>query len=298
MVGAISLTATSVAQKQPVGELFASDASVRGSMMMTSSGTQVMSGSQVTAGEHVAVLRLTRGGEVRICRGTSLAVSQPSPAAPMLFGINTGSMEIHYKLAAIADSVVTPDFSIQLTGPGTFHVALGADAKGNTCVRTLEGNTAAVIVQESMGNGSYQVAPGHSVKFAEGKLEKASESNEVCGCPEVKPAPVVMAKVAIPKNEPLAAVIPEKPPTTPAAVDMDAPLVFKGSSPMGESVEKRLARESYTIVSVRVVPLAITPALIPSSMPKVEKQKVHKAAESKRGFFGSIGKFFSKVFGR
>ena len=230
----------------------------------------------------------------------------------MLFGINMGAIEIHYKLTAIEDSVVTPDFRIQLTGPGNFHVALGADAKGNTCVRSLEGNTAAVIVQESMGNGTYQVAPGHSVKFAEGKLDKAAETDEMCGCPETKPAPVVVAKVVVPKEVTAPARTPEKtpPPATDKPVltttekapqpekDMEAPLVFKGSTSIAESEAQQLIRESYTIATVRVAPQSISPALIPSSMPKVENSKTEKPVEAKRGFFGSIGKFFSKMFGK
>jgi hypothetical protein len=275
---------TAASGQQPVGELFATDASVRGSMVMASGGTHVMSGSQVSAGSTVAVLRLSRGGNVRVCKGTSVAVSEASPNSPMLFGINTGALELHYTLTAIADSVVTPDFRIQLTGPGAFHVALGADAKGNTCVRTLEGNTSAVIVQEMFGGGTYQVAPGHSVKIAAGKLENATESDEACGCPEEKPAPVAVTKEVLVPVAP-----PEKPSNPPAGVEMDAPLVFKGSSPIHETTDMELRRESYTIATVRVVPLKVTTALLPQGMTVEKKQK----AESKGGFW----KFFKKLFG-
>ena len=42
----------------PVGELFAGDASVRGSVVLASSGTSVLGGSQVSAGQSAATLKL------------------------------------------------------------------------------------------------------------------------------------------------------------------------------------------------------------------------------------------------
>jgi hypothetical protein len=274
--------------QQPVGELYASDASVRGSMMMTASGTQVMSGSQVSAGANAAVLRLTRGGEVRICPRTSLAVSEASASAPMLFGINAGSMEINYTVAAVADSLVTPDFRLQFAGPGTFHVAVGADSKGNTCVRTLDGNTAGVIVFEMLGSGTYQVAPGTEVLFREGKLENAEVSTESCGCPAPKPI-----AVAPPKDLPAttAKTAPEKPAVakpaaqTPTAVEMESPLVFKGKS----NEDGELRREQYIIATLRSVPVKIDKALVPST-------RLASKPKQQKGFFGKIGSFFARVF--
>jgi len=272
------LAAPTLSAQQPVGEVFATDASVRGSMVMTSNGTQVMSGSQVTAGLHPAVLRLTRGGAVRICPGTSLAVSESSTGSPLLFGISAGAVEAHYTVGAMADSLVTPDFRIQFAGPGTFHVAVGADPKGNTCVRSLEGNTASVIVAEMMGSGAYQVAPGHEVMFKEGKLEDAAASDEACGCPEVK-----LPAVEITKDVPSVAVPPEPAPAKvaepePAVVEMDAPLTFHGD-------KTQQADDSRVIATLRRRPLKITSVLMPS-----------KRVTEKKVFFGAIGAFFARLF--
>ena len=85
---------------------------------------------------------------------------------------------------------------------------MSADARGNTCVHTLPGNTAALVVSELMGAGSYQVKPSESVYFAGGKVANASIEEEACGCP-VAPAGIERAQM----EKPSSAVTAEK--TTP-----------------------------------------------------------------------------------
>src|SRR3954447_22245419 len=93
-----------------VGEMFASDASVRGSVLFASGGTQIQSGSSVTAGDAAAVLRLRRGGEVRVCPRTGVSVAASPNGRDLLWGMNSGAIEAHFSLAASADTVMTPDF--------------------------------------------------------------------------------------------------------------------------------------------------------------------------------------------
>src|SRR5919201_3314598 len=61
-----------------VGEVYASDASVHGSVMLLSGGTRLLSGSTVTAGGRSASVHLLRGGELRVCPETSATVSASS----------------------------------------------------------------------------------------------------------------------------------------------------------------------------------------------------------------------------
>src|SRR5881227_32575 len=99
---------TALAQQQPVGEVFASDATVQGSVQLTSGGAKVMSGANVTAGDAPARLQLTRGGEIRVCPQTSIAVSASSNGRELMFGMGTGAIEADYKLASSADTIMTP----------------------------------------------------------------------------------------------------------------------------------------------------------------------------------------------
>src|SRR5512147_2995301 len=94
----------------PVGEVFASDASVRGSVTLAAGGAQVMSGSQVSAGARPAILKLTRGGTVRICPNTILTVTSSISGRSLLYSLNKGQIEFHLDLSSEAYAVQTPDY--------------------------------------------------------------------------------------------------------------------------------------------------------------------------------------------
>jgi len=180
-----ALAASGAAQGQnAIGEVFSGDASVRGQVLFSNQGTQVLSGSQVSAGEGVAVLKLKRGGQVRICSGTNLTLTSDASGKALALAMSAGSMELEYTLTGAADSVLTPDFRLQLISPGNFHLAISVGASGDTCVSTLPGNDAAVFVAEMLGKDSYQLSPWKSVLFGGGKISGATVAPQRCGCPE------------------------------------------------------------------------------------------------------------------
>src|SRR5205085_7388935 len=179
----------------------------------------------------VALLKLARGGEVRICPATSLTATS-GKRGELTLGVGTGVIEIDYELQSNADTLLTPDFRLLFAGPGKFHIAAGARANGDTCLKSLQGSAASVIVSEQMGDGTFQLRPGDAVLFRGGRIsEILREPGLECGCPapvpvvlaEKKTAPAVSAPPAETKKPPerpvtpVAAVTPVEPPPQPVA---------------------------------------------------------------------------------
>src|SRR5207244_6555790 len=171
---------------------------------LVEAGSRVASGASISAKEETAVLRLTRGGEVKVCPGTTVSVTTSQEGKDLLLGMSTGAMETHYRLQESSDSVLTPDFRIVLPGPGEFDFAISADAHGNTCVSSMPGSTASVVVAELIGSGIYEVKAGEQVVFRQGKLESLETPVAACGCPAPRQpvlSPAVASDPVVPEEQ-------------------------------------------------------------------------------------------------
>ena len=102
------------AAQQTLGELYATDARVKGSVILAGSGTSVLSGSSIAAGAQTATLKLERGGSVLVCSGTNLSVNASQSGRELMFSMNSGNLEMNYPLGAAADTLLTPDLRLLL----------------------------------------------------------------------------------------------------------------------------------------------------------------------------------------
>jgi AMIN domain len=179
-------------------ELAALPISASDSGIAVEARTRLARDSSVAAGVETTLLRLAHGKEVRVCPRTTLSVTTSENGRDLMLGMSTGALEARYPPNSSADSVLTPDFRMMLTGPGELQVAISADSRGNTCVRALPGNSASVMVSELMGEGTYQVKPNEQIVFRAGRLNQPDKNvPDDCGCP-LPPIPAMRAAIETP----------------------------------------------------------------------------------------------------
>ncbi len=304
-----------LAAQQVVGELYATDASVKGSVILAGSGTSVLSGSSIQAGGQSATLKLDRGGTLLVCQGTKLSITSSQTGRELLFSLNSGNVEMNYPLGTEADTLLTPDLRLLLPGPGTVHVAVRVSPQGDTCVQSLPWNVSAIVVSETLGDATYQVKPDQAVLFKGGHLSQASLSKQNCGCPMSQPAPTQVAK-AVPPSPPAAA--PAVPPAVAAAqssapafstpaeplaaapppspeqhLAVEAPFIFRGNDPNPDLSENiaYLRLENTKVVQLE-------PAVIPPTNNKTNAaaDNTQTAKKQSRGLFSKVAAFFAGIF--
>lgn len=302
VVLAVFAMSIAAAAQQPVGELYATDASVKGSVILASSGTSVLSGSSIQAGAQAATLKLERGGSLLVCEGTKLSITASQSGRQLLFSLNSGNLEMNYPLGAEADTLLTPDLRLLLPGPGTVHFAVRITPQGDTCVQSLPWNVAAITISETMGDATYQVKPDEAVLFKGGHLSAASPFRGNCGCPKSQPVPMQVAKAALPPTPPAqptpAQPLSAPPPTsTESHMTVEAPFVFNGADPTpdlsGSIAVLKLESDRVVQLDPTVVPPASANKKKSSSNSADNTQTAKKESH---GFFSKVGAFFAAIF--
>ena len=294
---------------------------------MVEAGSRVASGSTIAARDETAILRLARGGEIRVCAQTTVSVATSPDGQSLMLGMNTGAMETHYHINESSDSILTPDFRIVLPGPGEFNLAIKSDARGDTCVSSLAGSNSSVVVAELLGNGTYEIKPEQQVLFRQGKMQSLETPIAGCGCPA--PQEPVMRTATGPANvvaenktaDNLALADSNSQPSTTAGSGSDGsmpeksaaePIANTSGTPVSNHEEKAqistpLVFNAKELAQMRAAAAAAQPPLLAQAgqLPFTARQAdplpplvvlPPAPKPEQKGFFGRIGHFFRAIF--
>jgi len=292
--------------------LFTSDVGGQKSVQLAGSGMSVVVGSELSAGIAPATLKLVRGGQVRICPRSGLSINAGTRGLMLATGV--GAVEIDYHLDQPQyDVIVTPDFNVQLIGPGTFHFALGVNKKGDTCVRPLPGNTSEIVLSELLGSSSYKSSPNEASLFLGGKLSQHAALLEECGCSGAVPVmraenqpndAVPSEQVLLTNNEVTSPLPPDQPGQT--HIEVETPFVFNARA--SGAPPDLVARIKFSsLPNVVFTQEMVDPAVLSERTPDVSVKRARqeskpgtndKESKEKKGFFGRVKGFFGGIFHR
>ncbi len=239
----------------------------------------IAASGSVTAGEHAATITLPRRGTLRICPTTKVSLTadssvHTSEVPGLMLALDRGALEANFSTGSNSDVILTPDFRIVISGPGTAQVQVRLGTRGDTCVDNRGQNAPYVSVSSVFEGGLYRVQANQRVMFQGGSLRAViDEEKELCGCPPETPAPPTGNQFPLAQSEGLAP-LPTPPPNATAPGTVNAQITAQLSASKAKE-EAKAAEE-----------LAPPPAPKPSVAPA-----------AKGGFLHSLGHFFRKIFG-
>ncbi len=252
-------------------------AGVTGALDVTQGKALIVASGTVTAGAQTAVVTLPRRGVLRVCASTTvrLAADTSVPAAEtpgLMMAIDHGAVEASFATGRNSDILMTPDFRILISGPGSAEVKVRLGAHGDTCVDNAGTNAPYVLVTSVFDQGNYHVRPGQRVLFERGSVhEVVDNEKESCGCP---PATVTGNEFPLAQSEGLA---PPPPPPSPTAKAHPEPA--KPIEPLIYKSEEH------------------APQPAAQTEPPPDKKAATKPPAPKKKKHGRLARFFRKLFG-
>jgi hypothetical protein len=275
------------AQNTPIAIVPVDGVQLVGALNVAEGKAVLGSSGSVTAGDRPVVITLPHRGSLRICATTKISLTADSSVLStaaeaetpgLMMAMDHGALEANFQTGKNSDVILTPDFRIIVSGPGTAAVQLRLGPKGDTCVDNRGPNAPYVTVSSVFDGGVYRVQSDQRVMFQHGSLnEVVDNEKESCGCPPEPPKTVQGNEFPVAQSEGLAP-LPVPPPNATAKGTVEAQATAQLSYD-GAAKQTAATDEAQS---------ASPQAALPAPAPK---------APAKTGFFSRIGRFFKKLFG-
>jgi hypothetical protein len=255
-------------------------AKVTGALEVSQGKAIIAVSGTVTSGSHTTDVSLPHRGVLRVCASTTVKLaadsSIPTGETPgLMMALDHGAVEMSFATSRNSDILLTTDFRILISGPGSAEVKVRLGPHGDTCVDNAGANAPYVLISSVFDQGVYRVQPGQRVMFQHGSLhEVVDNEKEPCGCPPAVPKgnefPLAQSEglAPLPKPAPSEAGFGAAPPIE--------PLVYKSSN--------RVPQPAST-----AAPATGTASTAPAAIPP--------PVAKKPSFFSSVGRFFRHLFG-
>lgn len=309
---AVLATGSAQAQQKPIAYAPTNGVTIAGSLEVTNNRAAIGPNATITAGDETAKIELARGGSLDVCRSTKIQLSadkslgadaRPGDDAIMI-ALDRGAFEAHDEPGKYSDVVMTPDLRILISGPGKAEMSFRVGANGDTCIDNKGKHAPYVTVTGLFSGGVYRVQPDQRVLIEHGDLGQVVDNEpEPCGCPppekEIARAGIGLGRGNAKQNKaarenpfPLAESEGLKPPPA-GPTEPEVP-----AGQVATQVEVPISYNGATDRTPAAAPAAkaaapVTKTAAPEKAERARVKRVHH-----RGFFGSIGHFFGRLFGR
>lgn len=158
---------------------------------------RIFDGAHLTSGASTAQLDLSRGGAIRICGPARLDLTAGGAGA-LLIALQAGGLDLRYA-AAVADSLLTPDFRVSTVVPPQQMATVSANAAlapdGTLC---LSNRGSALLVDNLWSGDRRYVIGGQSLEFhPNGAVSTAASCPCAAPPPPLAPAADAAAEGAL-----------------------------------------------------------------------------------------------------
>ena len=162
-----------------------------GALEVVAGRALIVAQGSITSGTRTTEAQLPRRGTLRVCAATTLKLAADHSIAlaagevpGLMMAMDHGAIEASFATARNADLLMTPDFRILISGPGSADLRVRIGQHGDTCVENAGTQAPYVLVSSVFEDGAFQVRSGQRVMFQHGSLHEVVDTEkEPCGCP-------------------------------------------------------------------------------------------------------------------